>query len=300
MAVVLPHVFEALAQGTTLLEASGVDSPRLNAELLLAHVLQTPRLHLLLDNQRVLSPADSDSFHSLLRQRAQRIPLQHLTGTTNFLGLDLRVSRDVLVPRPETECLVEHAIAMAQPLGPCRILDFATGSGCIAIALAHHLPLAEVHALDLSSEALSIARQNAESNHLSHRIQFHLGNGFHALTSLQSHTPTPFHLIVSNPPYIPSDEIASLDPEVRDHDPRIALDGGRDGLVFYRRLAEEAPVWLHPEGCFLAEFGDGQGPGIQELFRSRKFWGKSRLEKDLSDRERIIIVTGGNRSTANT
>lgn len=292
-----PQVYQALAHGTALLAEHGVDSPRLNAELLLAHVLGTQRLPLLLDSQRVLTEPHSDHFKALLQQRAQRIPLQHLTGSCNFFGHDLRVSRHALVPRPETEGLVEHTLALARSIPNPRILDFATGSGCIAIALAHQLPNATVHALDVSEPALDLARANAAANKLSGHIHFHHGNGFNALpTSLAGL----FDVIVSNPPYIPSGDIPSLDPEVRDHDPILALDGGPDGLDFYRRLAVECPDWLRQPAWFLAEFGDDQGPSIQKLFESHNFWGKTRLEKDLSGRDRIIIVDGGNRSTAVT
>lgn len=291
------HVYQALAQGTALLAQHGVDSPRLNAELLLAHILNTQRLLLLLDSHRVLAESDSDQFNALLEQRARRIPLQHLTGSCNFLGHELRISRHALVPRPETEGLVEHALTVARSIPHPRILDFATGSGCIAIALAHQLPNAQIHALDVSTPALELAQTNTALNGLSGRIQFHQGNGFHALPSTLTAS---FDLIVSNPPYIPSGDIPSLDPEVRDHDPLLALDGGPDGLDFYRRLASECPNWLRQPAWFLAEFGDDQGPAIQEVFRSQKFWGKTRLEKDLSGRDRIIIVDGGNRSTAVT
>lgn len=292
-----PQVYQALAQGTALLAEHGVDSPRLNAELLLAHILKIQRLPLLLDSQRILSEPDSDQFNTLLRQRAQRIPLQHLTGSCNFLGHELRVSPHALVPRPETEGLVEHALMLAKTIPNPHILDFATGSGCIAIALAHQLPNAQIHALDLSAPALELAQANTALNGLSGRIHFHHGNGFHALPSSLAAS---FDLIVSNPPYIPSDDIPSLDPEVRDHDPILALDGGPDGLEFYRRLATECPNWLRHPGWFLAEFGDHQGLAIREFFQSHKFWGKTRLEKDLSGRDRIIIVDGGNRSTAVT
>ncbi len=292
-----PQVYQALAQGAVLLAQHGVDSPRLNAELLLAHTLKTQRLPLLLDSQRVLSDSDSERFNSLLEQRARRIPLQHLTGSCNFLGHELRISRHALVPRPETEGLVEHTLTVARSIPNPRILDFATGSGCIAIALAHQLPNAQIHALDLSAPALELAQANATLNGLSERIQFHQGNGFNALPSTLAAS---FDVIVSNPPYIPSGDIPSLDPEVRDHDPLLALDGGADGLDFYRRLAVDCPNWLRQPAWFLAEFGDDQGPAIQELFQSRKFWGKTRLEKDLSGRDRIIIVGGGNRSTAVT
>jgi release factor glutamine methyltransferase len=204
------------------------------------------------------------------------------------------VTRDVLVPRPETETLASLAIDRARALGdgPLRILDFGTGSGCLAIALASRLPAAMVDAIDISPAALEVARDNATRAGVADRIRFLEGDGFAALPTGESggdREDGGIDLIVSNPQYIPTAVITGLDPEVRDHDPRMALDGGEDGLDFYRRLAAEASGRLRPRGWLLAEFGDGQGPAIRDLMTGAG-WGPSRLEKDLSGRERVIIA----------
>ena len=182
----------------------------------------------------------------MVRRRERREPLQHLLGTVCFCGFELIVNRDVLIPRPETEVLAEMAwthLLERQGCEPPTVLDFGTGSGCVAIAIAHHVPSARVHALDASPSAVGVARQNAALQGLSERIQFNMGDAFAAVPG-----GLRFDLIVTNPPYIPSGEIDGLEPEVRDHDPRMALDGGRDGLAFYRLLAAEAPAHLNAGG----------------------------------------------------
>lgn len=295
-------VYQVLSEGTRRLEAAGIDEARVTVELLLSHVLQTTRLRLLLDSQRRLSGPEADSLERLLHQRALRRPLQHLIGTAPFLEHTIEVTSDVLIPRPETEVLVQHALERAKVRREptLRLLDFATGSGCIAIALAHALPSAQVDALDISPAALAVARRNAARNGCADRIHFHLGDGFEALVAsgMQPGQHGLFDFVVTNPPYIPSGDIAGLDPEVRDHDPRLALDGGGDGLDFYRRLARDAGRWLKEGGTLLAEYGDGQGPAVARLFEAAGAWWKTQLEKDLSDRERIIIVERANRPVA--
>ncbi len=296
-------VRELLLDASRALEASGVDSARLNSELLLGHVLNSPRLHLLLNAQLIPTNAQILEFQRLIELRALRHPLQHLTGTAAFLGCDVAVNRQVLVPRPETETLALRALNLMEGRGAVTLMDLGTGSGCLSIALALALPQAMVHALDISAAALAMAQKNAESNGVDHRIHFHHGNCFQALRAVAAATSDPsrgqantspglggFDLIVSNPPYIPSAEIEHLQPEVRDHDPRNALDGGHDGLDFYRILAAEGAVWLKPTGFLVAEFGDDQGASIQQLFQPNRGWSISRLEKDLSGRDRVIIV----------
>lgn len=271
-----------------------MESARLNAELILSHVLERPRLRLYLEFDRPVEESALGTARELVRRRGHREPLQHLTGSAGFLDLDLQVTPAVLVPRPETELLAQLAIARLRsdtavlPGRLRRVLDFGTGSGCLAIALAVALPETEIHALDLSAGALEVARQNATRNR-AERIQFHLGDGFGALKDLLGGETRPFDLLVTNPPYIPTAEIASLEPEVRDHDPRIALDGGTDGLDVYRRLSREASAWLRADGILLTEFGDGQAPALVELFTTAG-WRPDAVEKDLSGRERVLIV----------
>ncbi len=279
-------VLEVIQRSTEYLAKRGVESPRLQIELLLAHTLKVPRMKLYLDFERQLSDAELQTLRGLVQRRAAREPLQHIIGSTSFCGLELAVTRDALVPRPETETLAELAWNYLSPLAsrPTPVLDFGTGTGCLAIALAVKCPNAEVHALDVSTEALTLARANAARHGVAARIAFHRSDGFAALPA-----GLRFDLIVANPPYIPSVEIATLEPEVRDHDPRLALDGGADGLDCFRQLTREAGAWLKPGGVLMAEFGDGQAQTLRELFAAPA-WSVERAEKDLAGCERFLIA----------
>ncbi len=282
-------VLEVIQRSSEFLARKGVESPRLQIELMLAHVLEMPRLKLYLDFNRTLADRELDALRGLVSRRAAREPLQHILGSTSFCGLEMAVNREVLVPRPETELLAERAWQFLQDRAEAgeqsvRVLDFGTGSGCLAITLAVKVANAQIHAIDASEAALRVARQNAISHQVADRIQFHAGDGFAALPE-----GAPFELLVSNPPYIPTAELETLEPEVRDHDPRAALDGGGDGLDFYRRLAAEAPAFLASKGRVMLEFGDGQEDSLREIF-SPGTWLVDAVEKDYSKRPRILIA----------
>jgi release factor glutamine methyltransferase len=262
-------VLDVIQKTTAFFERKGIDHPRLQIELLLAQVLGLPRLQLYLNFERILSEGELEQIRDHVRRRGQREPLQHILGTTSFCGLEIRVSRDVLVPRPETELLAEQAWkrleALARSVDPApavRALEFGTGSGCIAIAIAQHCPSVEITAIDISQEALGIARSNAQTHAVQDRIHF-----AHAASCKAIQPPLAFDVIVSNPPYIPTREIDSLMPEVRLFDPHLALNGGVDGLDFYRQLADEARPLIRPEGILLLEIGDGQAVQVSELLR---------------------------------
>lgn len=282
-------VLEVIQRSTGFLAGKRVDSPRLQAELLAAHVLQIPRLKLYLDFQRTLSDEQITTLRELVSRRGEREPLQHLLGTVNFLGLTLTVTPEVLIPRPETEQLVELAARHLRSINapgdaPVRILDFGTGSGCVAIALATQFPAAEVHACDISAAALEVAHQNAERHGVGARVQFHHGDGFAAVRC-----DVRFDMLVSNPPYIATGEIDGLQPEVRDHDPRLALDGGNDGLDFFRRFAKEASAVLRDGALLIAEFGDGQEAVLPVMFATPS-WAIEGIEPDLSGRMRFLVA----------
>ena len=270
-------VIEAIQRSADFLSRKGVDSPRLQAELLLAHVLQLPRLKLYLQFERPLSDPEVDRLRAFVKRRGEREPLQHILGSTSFCGIEIAVTPDVLIPRPETEILAETAWEYLKKRGgEPVVLDYGTGSGCVAIALAAHCPSAKIHALDISDKALAVARANAGCHH----ITFHLGKAFPELP--------PLDLLVSNPPYIPSGEIASLQPEVARFDPRVALDGGADGLDFYRRIASEALPLLAPDGRIMLEFGDGQETALPEIFA--RDWTIAEIKPDFAGKPRILIA----------
>ncbi len=279
-------VLDAIQKSADFLGKKNVESSRLNAELLLAHLLQMPRMKLYLNFERALTAAETDGLRELIKRRGQREPLQHITGSASFCGCEIIANRHALVPRPETELLAELGWTFLATChsSPVSALDFGTGTGCIAIALAVKCPAAKITALDLSAEALALAKQNAAANKGAERIEFFHGDGFAALPG-----NVLFDLISSNPPYIASAEIETLQPEVRDFDPRAALDGGADGLDFYRRLAVEAKAFLKPDGKIMLEFGDGQADAIKNLFESEK-WIVEAVREDYSHRARILIA----------
>jgi release factor glutamine methyltransferase len=282
-------VLETIQRSTEFLTKKEVASPRLNAELLLAHVLNMRRMELYLHFERTLAPDEIERSRELVRRRGQREPLQHLTGAACFCGLELTVTPDVLVPRPETELLAERAWNYVNQLtskghSSPSVLDFGTGSGCLAIAVAVHSPPARVDALDVSAPALEVARQNAGRHGIADRIHFFQGS---ALTALPAEAR--YDLLMSNPPYIPSSEIDKLSPEVRDHDPRLALDGGTDGLDFFRLLAQTGGERLNMNGRIMLEFGDEQAETIRELLEKQK-WIVEEIVEDYTQRPRIVIA----------
>ena len=304
-------VLEAIQKSTEFLGKKNVESPRLQTELLLAHLLKLPRMKLYLNFERVLTTTETDALRELVKRRGQREPLQHITGSTSFCGFEIAVTGQALVPRPETELLAELGWKFLSTfnLQPSTALDFGTGTGCIAIALAAKCPNAKIVALDISTDALALAKANAARNQVAEQIEFLPGDGFAALQSegRVPRVPDPtgeiknggswnsslrkleFDLLISNPPYIPSAEIATLDPEVRDFDPRLALDGGADGLDFYRKLATEAKSFLKLDGKIMVEFGDGQADRIKKIFENEK-WIVEAVKEDYSQRARILIA----------
>ena len=279
-------VLEAIQKSTEFLVKKSVESPRLQTELLLAHLLKMPRMKLYLNFDRALSPAEIDSLRELVKRRGQREPLQHIVGSTSFCSYEIAVSRHALIPRPETELLAELGWKFLSTINHqlSTALDFGTGTGCIAIALAAKCPNANITALDVSADALALAKQNALQNQVAERIEFLQGDGFAALS-----TKTQFDLLIGNPPYIASAEIETLDPEVKGFDPLGALDGGADGLDFYRRLATEAKLFLKPDGKIMLEFGDGQADEIKKIFENEK-WIVEAVQEDYSQRARILIA----------
>ncbi|MBX3747718.1 MAG: peptide chain release factor N(5)-glutamine methyltransferase [Verrucomicrobiae bacterium] len=284
------RLLEVIRRSASYLEERGVESPRLQVEWILSHTLRRPRLQLYLEFDRALDEAQLDSVREAVRRRGLREPLQHVLGTAAFAGLELEVSPAALIPRPETELLAERAWTWLQDraasgIPSSDVLDWGTGTGCLAFAISRHAPGARIVAVDQSPEALALARRNAARLPESDRITFHHGDG---CRELPSHLD--FDLVVSNPPYIPTAELDSLQPEVRDHDPRTALDGGPDGLDYYRRLAMELPCRLRSGGALLLEFGDGQGPAVTAILEAHD-WTVAECHRDHSGRERFLLAT---------
>lgn len=277
-------VLEVIQRSTEFLTRKGVESPRLQVELLLAHVLKMPRMKLYLNFDRRLSEQELETLRGLVKRRSEREPLQHIVGTTSFCGFEFRVNRDVLIPRPETELLAERAWKFLEGRESPTVLDFGTGSGCLAITIALNAPTATVHTVDVSEAALVVARENSVRLGAGDRVVFHAGDGFAAVPA-----ELMFDLLVSNPPYIASAEIETLEPEVRDFDPRLALDGGADGLDFYRRLAKEGRSRLKPGGQLMIELGAGQHGDVSRLF-TNEGWTVEAVEKDYAGVERILIA----------
>jgi release factor glutamine methyltransferase len=255
-------LLEVLRGTERYLADRGVENPRLNAEHLLAHALGLKRMELYLQFDRPLTEAERAPLRDLVKRRGAREPLQHVLGTAEFHGRTFTCDKRGLVPRPETEQLVELAVELAKANPAPTLLDIGTGSGVIAITLAIELPSATLHATDLSPDAVALAAENAARHALTDRIVFQQAD-------LLPPGAAKFDLIIANLPYIPAGEIAALSPEVR-HDPRTALDGGPDGLDLIRRLIDTAPDRLAPGGALLLEIGLGQADAVSTLLSARK------------------------------
>lgn len=269
-------VREALRYAAARLAAAGVPDARLDAEYLLVELQGTDRLRLLAEGESELDERTAAAYDGQLARRERREPLQYILGSQPFMGLTLAVSPAALIPRADTEILCEAALAALKP--SMRALDLCTGTGALAIALKAYRPEAEVHAADISPDALALARSNAKANGT--EIVFHEGDLFAPLAGLR------FDLIVSNPPYIPHGELDSLQAEVC-WEPALALDGGDDGLGFYRRIAREAPEHLTAGGAMLLEIGCTQAAAVTALLRTAGFADLAVLP-DLAGLDRVV------------
>jgi len=276
----------ALREGIARLSGANVPSASLAAELLLMHTAGCDRAWLYAHPEHVLLPEQSARYFALIERRAAGVPTQYLAGKQEFWGFEFEVAPGVLIPRPETEHVVEVALARlgeTRRNAPIRIADIGTGSGCIAVALAKELPAASLYATDTSAMALEIARRNAARHGVADRIQFVECNLLDGVTD-----SAPFDLIVSNPPYIATRETASLPVEVREHEPHAALFAGEDGLEFYPPLIAEAQSRLAPGGLLVIELGLGQFEPLGDLLDAARGWTRVSAKQDLAGIVRVI------------
>jgi len=281
-------VVELLNTTSSFLAEKGIESPRRNAELMLGKVLVLPRVELYLQYDRPLKETELAAFRELVRRRSRREPLQQILGVVEFCGLTLDVPPGVLIPRPETEELVAHVVREIRStpgLTAPRVLDLGCGSGCIAVALAVELPNAQVDAVDVDYEALRCTAKNAERHGVSGRVRTIradvLDERFIAMVS------PPYDVVISNPPYVTDAEYTTLAPEVRDYEPRHALAGGKDGMRFYRRIAELTPTLLRPGGMVALEIGADQSDAVLGLLRGAL--GNAVVHADMAGLPRIIM-----------
>ena len=271
---------KALEEAFRRLQAAGVPEPEIDAWYLLAQAAELSRARYYQIQEEEMPVALRETYVLLANRRAERIPLQHIAGTADFMGFSFRVGPQVLVPRFDTETLVEAVLDFGKKEGrELSLLDMCTGSGCIAVSLMKLGDFQPVTAVDLSPEALALARENAELNDC--RIRFLEGDLFQPVTGER------FDVLVSNPPYIPTGEIAGLMPEVRDHDPWIALDGKEDGLYFYRRLAQEGKSYLQAGGRVFYEIGYDQGPAVTAIL-NKEGYQNIRVIPDMAGNARVV------------
>ena len=263
----------------------GVENPRLDAEVLLSHILRKERLYLYVHFDQPLEETELTAFRAAVKQRAMRLPVAYIIGMKEFMGLDFEVTPAVLIPRPDTEILVETALHRLSAVdNPC-ILDLGTGSGAICISMLANLPTAKSVTVDISPEALVVAKANAARHLVTERLTFCLGDLFAPVKGQL------FTAILSNPPYIPEADIAGLTPEVR-KEPNLALVGGKDGLDFYRRIIQEGGNYLAANGFIAMEVGIGQAPLIAKMAEETGCFTVSSIIKDYGGIERVVVLEG--------
>jgi protein-(glutamine-N5) methyltransferase, release factor-specific len=272
---------QAITKGMIMLKSNNVESPKLKARLLLQYVLDKPRQYIIVYDNKEIDKQQQWQYFVNIEKLTKGIPLQHITHRQEFMKMDFFVDENVLIPRPDTEILVEEVIKIAQKYNSPRILDLCTGSGAIAISLKKFVPSADITAVDISEKALEIAQKNAEK--LEAKINFVKSNLFDKLDNKK------FDIIVSNPPYIRKDEIKKLSEEVQ-KEPKIALDGGEDGLDFYRIIAEQAINYLKTGSFLCFEIGYNQKNDVIKIIEDEQNYKNTYCKKDLYGNDRIIIT----------
>ncbi len=257
---ILPNIAEKLREASETLNLSGIAEPRREAGSLLALTLEKGKTFLIAHPEYELSGEEENRFKNFLSRRASREPLQYIAGKQEFYGLDFAITRDVLIPRPETESIVESAIEILRGKVDSRFCEVGIGSGCIAVSILHRIKTARAVGLDISPEALEIAERNAQTHDVLNRLELKISDVFEILQNEK------FDLIASNPPYIPNKEIEGLQAEVRGFEPLAALTDGADGLSIIRKIIVESPQFLNETGFLLMEIGFGQADKVREMF----------------------------------
>ncbi len=286
-------VGRALAAARQRLKEAGCETARLDAEVLLAHTLQVNRSWLYAHPERRLLPEEVETFESLVIRRARHEPVAYLVGHKSFYGLDFTVDRRVLIPRPETEVLVEHALEVldwhrarneqADTGRKLRVADVGTGCGAIAVTLAVKRPDVLVYALDVSEDALAVAAQNVQRYDVGDRVTLLQGD-------LLAPLPEPVELIIANLPYVPESDWNTLAPDITQYEPRLALDGGPDGLALIDRLLAQASLWLLPRGVILLEIGRDQGKPVRQKALQHFPWARVEVLQDYAGLDRIVRI----------
>jgi release factor glutamine methyltransferase len=269
-----------------------IDSPRLTAELLLSFVLGLERIQLYMHFDKEVDKPHLDKLRALVKRCLENEPVQYLTGRCEFYSLSLKVSPDCLIPRPETELLVERAIEFLRTRsGTQHVCDLCTGSGCISVTIAKNFPDAKIIATDICDKALSVAAENIAKYNLGQRIELLHGDLFAPIISRLD--VKEFDLIVCNPPYVSIPEYEKLDAKVKNYEPKLALDGGVDGLDIYRRIAEQVSAHLKKDGVLLLEIGYLQGQAVRKLLEETKIFNPIKIEKDFSNNDRVVTAVKG-------
>lgn len=280
----MAEVRELLNEAASVLEKAGVMEPQLEARSLLGFAIGADRTFLITNPHSEVAVEKEIHFRDLLARRASREPFQHITGVQEFYGLDFRVNHNVLIPRPETEIIVEAAIDYLKEKDEPTFVEVGVGSGCISVSILHHIQQAHSVGLEISEEAIEIASENAMRHGVLSRFELRQSDIFSALQEER------FDLVVSNPPYVPVNDFADLQPEVRDFDPRSALTDEGDGLTVIRQIIEEAPRFLRPQGALIMEVGFGQSETVRAMFPSDS-WSSVIFLKDLQGIDRTVVAT---------
>ncbi len=279
---------ETLNQAVEKFRSEGIDRPRTNAELLLGAVLSVKKIDLYLNRDRILTTEETERFYRFVQERLSGKPVQYIIGSTEFFGLELKVNPNVLIPRPETETLVEvvleHLTGVAQP----RIVDVGTGSGAIAISLAKNLGGSFVFATDISTGALAVAKENASRHKVESQIEFVSGDLLDPL--VDRNIGGTIDCVVSNPPYVSRDEFDDLPKEVRDFEPIVALKTDEEGTLCHRNIVEKSLDFLREGGILALEVGSGQAGEVADLIRNQRGFDKAETKRDLGGRDRIVLA----------